>query len=138
MKTRLVPIPANSLAEAWPQIAPFIAAIAEGSSGKYMSADLVKAVSARDMQLWATITADNEMLGVATSEVVQFPRKKVSRLIGATGTDSNLWLEHMTEIEDWARQLGCTANEPIARPGWEKVLMPLGYKKTHVMLEKQL
>lgn len=136
--TSLLAIPSSALAALWPKIGHLIAAIADGSSGKYMTGDLIKAISARDMQLWATVTDEEEVLGVATTELLNFPRKKVCRFIGATGKEPSLWLPHMKEIEDGAKRIGCSANEIVARPGWEKLLTPIGYRKTHVTLEKEL
>lgn len=136
--TQLVAIPDTALAVLWPQIGHLLAAIAEGSSGKYMTGDLIKAISVKDMQLWSAVTDDHEVLGIATTELLNFPRKKVCRFIGATGKEPTLWLPHMKEIEEGAKRIGCAANEIIARPGWEKLLAPLGYRKSHVMLEKEL
>lgn len=138
MNTRLVHIAPQMLAEAWPQIGAFVAQMADRSSDKFMTADLIKAVSLQQMQLWAVVTEEAKPLGCAMSETITFPRRKVSRMIGGTGKDIGLWLDHIPTFEDWARSIGCSANEALARPGWEKVLAPLGYKKTHVLLEKQL
>ena len=81
---------------------------------------------------------DENITAIAITEIVDFPRRKICRLLACTGTGADRWLDKLAEIEDWARHRGCTAIEPIARPGWERKLTARGYRKTHVVLEKSL
>ena len=48
------------------------------------------------------------------------------------------WQYLVKDIEEFAKQEDCKMLELIARPGWQKVLNNFGYKKTHVVLEKQI
>ncbi len=41
-------------------------------------------------------------------------------------------------VEAWARTLSCKNIEIIGRGGFERLLKPLGYKRTHVILIKEL
>ena len=41
-------------------------------------------------------------------------------------------------IEDFAKEQDCDMLELIARPGWQKILQNYKYKRTHVVLEKQI
>ena len=47
-------------------------------------------------------------------------------------------LDYVEDLEAWAKDQGCKKMELFARPGWEKVMKPKGYKKTHVQIEKEL
>jgi hypothetical protein len=40
--------------------------------------------------------------------------------------------------EKFAKEEKCSMMELITRPGWQKVLNQFGYKRTHVVLEKQI
>ncbi len=75
---------------------------------------------------------------LAVTEIAAYPRITVCRLLACTGDDAALWVDLLAPIEDWAKSRGCAAMEPICRPGWERRLKPMGYRKTHVVLEKRL
>jgi len=72
------------------------------------------------------------------TEIAAYPRITVCRLLACTGDDAALWVDLLAPIEGWAKSQGCAAMEPICRPGWERRLKPMGYRKTHVVLEKRL
>ena len=55
-----------------------------------------------------------------------------------TGRQRHKWQHLISKIEDFAKEEGCEMMELIARPGWQKVYNNHGYKKTHVVLEKQI
>ena len=50
----------------------------------------------------------------------------------------NKWQHLISKREDFAKDEGCKMMELIARPGWQKVYNNHGYKRTHVVLEKQI
>ncbi len=49
-----------------------------------------------------------------------------------------VWQHLINKIEDFAKEEGCQMMELIARPGWQKIYNNYGYKRTHVVLEKQI
>jgi len=50
-----------------------------------------------------------------------------------------VWGKHLiSRVEEFAKDEGCKMMELIARPGWQKVYNNHGYKRTHVVLEKQI
>jgi hypothetical protein len=55
-----------------------------------------------------------------------------------TGHHREKWQHLIKDIEKFANHNDCDKMELIARPGWEKVLRNFRYKKSHVLLEKQL
>jgi hypothetical protein len=137
MSTALLAVPAERLSEVAAGAMPLIKAMCEGSNGKYAPADVLRALAARDFQLWlARGRGGNE--AAAVTEIVDYPQKRVCRLIGAVGRDMSNWIGHLAALETWAKAQGCSAMEPVARPGWERVLKGRGYRKTHVHLEKEL
>ena len=86
-------------------------------------------------QLW--ILADKrDIVGIAMTEIITYPRKKVCRVIAAVGEERHRWQHHLAGVEDWARQIGCEGMELMARPGWARVFKD--YTETHRQLEKDL
>jgi len=56
-----------------------------------------------------------------------------------TGRQRHKWQYLVTkDIEKFAQEEKCLVMELIARPGWQKILSQFGYKRTHVVLEKQI
>ena len=55
-----------------------------------------------------------------------------------TGNSRNQWQHLISVIEDFAKHNECDGMEIISRPGWQKILQNYNYRRTHVVLEKQL
>jgi hypothetical protein len=55
-----------------------------------------------------------------------------------TGHHREKWQHLIKHLEKFALDNNCDKMELIARPGWERVLRNFRYKKSHVLLEKQL
>lgn len=134
---RLCPAPADRIPGIWAEIRDHIAGACEFSGGKYAAGDILKALLARNMQLWLVVDGDR-VAAIVLTEIASYPRFKVCKLLACTGEARETWTHLIGEIEAWARAQGCAVLESIARPGWERVLKPLGYTRTHVVLEKRL
>lgn len=135
--TTLIGIPANQLADCWDNVKHLIGDACARSNGKYESVDILRSLLRGDMQLWGALS-DEKIEAIAIGEIVSYPRIKVYRVLGCTGEGMNEWLDLIHGIENWARMQGCKDFEAIARPGWEKMLTPQGYKKTHIILNRSL
>lgn len=127
----------ETLPDVWGAVRGLVQAACDGSSGKYVPADIIRLLASRHMQLWIVSTEDAPIAAVMT-EIAVFPQRKVCRLLACTGEDFPSWLGFLDEIEAWARGHGCSAIEPLARPGWKRILKARGYAETHVILEKPL
>ena len=132
----------------WRCIRDRIAGCCERSGGKYEPVDVLRNVLTGRMQLWLALDErsdsgepPSEAAGIkalALTEIVSYPRLVVCKLLACTGEDAGRWIGLLAEIEVWAKERGCSVLEPICRPGWERRLKPIGYRKTHVVLEKSL
>lgn len=132
---RLIAVPPEHLAAAWPEVGPLLEGAA-ATTTKLTTADFVTALDQRKMQLWAAY--DTATRGILVSELWNYPQERVCRLILAAGKAPRLWPPLMPEIEAWARREDCAAVEAVAHPGWERLLAPHGFAKTHIVLEKRL
>ena len=81
------------------------------------------------MQLW-TVRADNCLIGLAVTELRNYPRQRRCRYLLLAGDGFDRWQHLQQDIEDWARANGCTAMEMCGRRGWERKLR--GWRATHV------
>jgi hypothetical protein len=156
---RLAPVPASALPDAWPHAAPLIALACARSSGKFLPQDVARAVAEHRFQLWLGLEEGCPRAGPAgpdpggepgasalespirvmlLTRLLSYPRLRVCEVLACVGDDRPAWEPLLDHVEAWARAQGCALMQPIARPGWERVLAKRGYRKTHVMLEKKL
>lgn len=133
----LAGVPAAQLGETWPQVRDLVAGACLRSEGKYRAEDILKALLARDMQLW-TAADDSAIAAIGITEIVNYPGIKVVRLLCTTGEGRADWQDLMAGLETWGLAQGCACLEVICRPGWERALRHQRFKKTHVILSKEL
>lgn len=119
----------------WPKVEKQIFEAYQRARGRLNIQDVYDLLKTSDMQLWLALEGE-EILGLCTTEIVRYPRKKVCAVRMCTGKDYNKWKHFIKNIEDWARISGCTAMETQCRQGWARVFKD--YEQTHVFLEKDL
>lgn len=90
------------------------------------------------MNIWLALDDKKHHAALALTEIVDYPRIRVCKLLACTGEDASKWIDLLSGIETWAKSNGCGVIQPICRPGWERLLKPHGYTKTHIQLEKTL
>ena len=94
-------------------------------------------------QLWILWDAEEPVVekkyyGVCITEVIQRPLQKCFYIRIMTGHHREKWQHLIKVLEKFALDNNCDRMELIARPGWERILRNFRYKKSHVLLEKQL
>ena len=98
--------------------------------------DILSAVKNGEKQLWMA-EEDNECVGVMVTEVYETFKGNVCCIWAACGTVGVGKLSPtFSNVESWAREIGCVALEVRGRKGWQKVLP--GFELTGVLLEKDL
>ncbi len=131
------PEPRN-IPDIWPTIRERVASCCGRSGGKYEPVDVLLNFLGGRMELWLVLDEADAIQALVITEIVAYPRIRVCKLLACTGEGAPQWLDLIEKIEAWAKARGCGAMEPICRAGWERRLKPLGYRKTHVVLEKSL
>jgi hypothetical protein len=84
--------------------------------------------------LW--IAWEGQILAAATTRLADNGRRKVCEIVACSGGDRDKWLPLIRQIEDYAKNEGCSSTRIIGRVGWERVLD--GYRREYVILEKAL
>ncbi|CAN0493160.1 unnamed protein product, partial [Phaeothamnion confervicola] len=79
---------------------------------------------------------DRDFLASVLTEIIQYPQRRVARIVGCVGEHRAKWVHLISEIQDWSRSQGCVAMEIVARKGWAKALPD--FQMTHVILESDL
>jgi len=81
---------------------------------------------------------NDKYFGVVVTEIIKRKHGKVCHVYIVTGRQMSKWQHLISRVEEFAKDEGCKMMELIARPGWQKVYNNHGYKRTHVVLEKQI
>ena len=139
----LVRIPTKELDKVWSLIEKDIRQ-ALLYSGQLTNSDFVLQTAKQDkFQVWVLWdkkqkTTLDKYFGVVVTELIQRQLGKVCHVYIMTGRQRQKWQHLVKVIEDFAKENKCQMLELIARPGWQKVMNNFGYKRTHVVLEKQI
>ena len=90
-------------------------------------------------QLWVIADKKDNVHGVCITQIMQQPNYNVGLVRIATGHDLPLWVDKIKDFEQWAfHNCNCKKIEIYGRPGWKKMLTPLGYEFSHVQMDKFL
>ena len=122
----------------WEQCVPFIEKAEKQSQEEMTAEDIYFKVKEKDMQLWVVFNEETDVLAVVTTELVNYPRKKVCRIVTLGGEKIEDWVHSISIIEDWAIENNCQAMETFCRKGFKKKLQIYGYEETYIVLGKEL
>ena len=139
----LVRIPTEELDKVWGLIEKDIRKALLYSGQLSDSAFVLKTAKEGKFQIWLLWdkeqkTSVEKYFGVVITEIVEKPLGKVCHIYMMTGRQRHKWQYLIKDIEKFAQEEKCSVMELIARPGWQKILNQFGYKRTHVVLEKQI
>ncbi len=139
----LVRIPTKELDKVWGLIEKDIRKALLYSGQLSDLAFVLKTAKEGKFQIWILWDKDQKTsvekyFGVVITEIVEKPLGKVCHIYMMTGRQRHKWQYLIKDIEKFAQEEKCSIMELIARPGWQKILNQFGYKRTHVVLEKQI
>lgn len=121
----------------WPHVKDYFKSFADRSHGEVSAGQLLLQVMKGLRQCWVA-TNGEEVKACALTEVLkgQLP---VVFLGFCAGKDRHEWRDEiLDEIERWAQSKEITRIRTASRPGWKKELKDLGWKETHIVMEKEI
>ena len=90
-------------------------------------------------QLWVIVDKKDNVHGVCITQILQQANYNIGLVRIATGHNLPEWVDKIKEFENWAYdKCDCRKIEIYGRPGWKKMLTPLGYDFSHVQMDKFL
>ena len=138
MTTFLTGIPSQEIDEIWEACEPYIELGAKKGQSEMTSKDIYNFCKEAKMQLWIVFDSKSNIKAVVTTEIINYPKKKVCRVITLGGQEIDNWLHSISVIEAWAEENGCHAMETFCRKGFIKKLEHYGYEQTYTVLGKEL
>ena len=121
----------------WPHVKDYFQSFEDRSKGEISAGELLHQVIKRERQCW--IALDGKEVKACALTEVQGGALKTVVLGFCAGKDMQEWYREMVdEIERWAAHMGSKRVRCIPRLGWEPSLKGLGYKKTHLLMDKDI
>lgn len=122
------------LARQWDRIIPILARALERGPLTHLPSDVLSECLQGELYCWV-VTHDERIDGIAFVEIVDHPRLRTCGVAWLAGSGMRRWFRPLyAEVEQWARNLGCSAFECRGRYGWHRAA---GMKVTgfHMMKE---
>ena len=138
MTTYLTGIPSQEIDEIWDACLPFIQLASKKGQEEMSAKDIYNFCKDAKMQLWIVFDNNADIKAVVTTEIVNYPRKKLCRVVTLGGQEIDNWLHSISVIEAWAESNDCHAMETFCRKGFIKKLEKHGYEQTYTVLGKEL
>ena len=134
----IVIIPREKARELWPFIEDYCNDLAALTNGCFLAEDFLAEIERGELVLWAAYDIDrSEIVGIAMTELANYPRRKCCRVTNIAGKDMRDWIYPMRDaIEEYAKRNGATIIEANVRKGWLKVFTEV--RQRNVLVYKEL
>lgn len=132
-------VPPNYLNSLWPDVREQLAKAIKRSHGRWNMEFLYASILNGNQQLWLSFDAENNIDGVGTTEILQYPEKRMIAVQFLGGDRFNDWVWDMLEkFKDFGRDNDCTGIEATARMGFWKWLEQDDFSRSYVVYERSL
>jgi hypothetical protein len=140
MTVAAVLLPPDRIPLVWPMVRPFVETVEKEDPAGVSVADVRDKAESGRMQLWLAwdSEAQTPLAAVGTQIEIGHDNSLIARVLFCTGHDLDRWLMFLSAIEEWAKSVGCSVVKSIARKGYGRKLASVGYRDTHVFIEKAL
>lgn len=123
----------------WDQIVPMLELPIEHSNGELSVEGMYERIM-DDQMLVLTIYVENKLSACVTVEKKEFATGKTTlNCTTVGGSDMNEWMDQLNDVlEGLAKDYGCEEIYIVGRPGWERMLKKLNYKKIHTVVSRKV
>lgn len=139
LENTITAVPTDLIAGIWKEVAPLLHPAVERSNGRWTMQTLLIALKEGKQQLWIVYEQDEAIKGVATTEILSYPNKKMLGIQYLGGRDLDTWgLSFLEMAEDFAKAVKCSGIEATARKGFMKWFKEYDYKDAYTVFEKEI
>ena len=132
-------VPPNYLNSLWPDVREQLARAIKRSHGRWNMEFLYASILNGNQQLWLAFDTENNIDGVGTTEILQYPEKRMIAVQFLGGDRFNDWVWDMLEkFKNFGRDNDCTGIEATARMGFWKWLEQDDFSRSYVVYERSL
>jgi hypothetical protein len=132
-------VPPNFADTLWPEVRGQLMKAVARSRGRWNEEALLHRIKLGHQHLWLAFDSEHTIDGVGTTELVEYPGKRMLAIQFLGGDKFNDWVWDMLErFADWAKDNNCDGIEATARMGFWKWLEQDGYERSYVVYERSL
>lgn len=132
-KHMVIQIPAHEVPNM--DVRPLLEKALSHAHGEVAYEDVINDCAMGNKQLWVVSDKLYRMKAAAITELSDYPRMRVARVLFLGGNGLPDWSDELREaIEKWARQWGAYRVDVLGRKGWERILDKHGYTPLYVHL----
>ena len=118
---RVALLEAEDIDLVWDEVYQLIEKALMYAEGELVPDDIKKHLDTGDLRLWVALSGKNVLASMVT-EIIQYPRKKIVRVITLAGKDMDLWYDFLPMVEGYAIRNGCSSLEAWTRRGMTRKL----------------
>ena len=132
-------VPADYVPILWKDVEIQLRKAVARSKGRWSMESLYQSIVTGHQHLWVAFNTDKEIDGVGTTELVNYPHKRMLciQFLGCKNFNDWVW-DMVDKYNDWAKDNHCSGIEATAREGFWKWLKQDGYEKSYVVYEKRI
>lgn len=131
-------VPPHYIETLWDDVKHHVAKAAIRSNGRWTLEALKQALIYNHQSLWVAFDKDHKIDGIGTTELVNYPARKILAVQFLGGDNFNDWVWEINQrFQDWAIDNDCDGIEATARMGFWKWLQQDGYERAYVTYEKR-
>ena len=134
-KCQVALVEAEDIDMVWGEVSPLIKKALLHAEGELIPEDIKKHLDTSDLRLWVALE-NKDVLAAMVTEIIQYPRKKIVRVITLAGKDMNMWYEFLPMVEGYAIRNGCSSLEAWSRKGMARKLKD--WKHSYDIITKDL
>lgn len=139
MTVKFFQLPPHTIDTLWPMVAKRLEPVIKRLNGRITARNLYEAISGGRWQCWTAWEGNECLAAVVTRIETHASGMKTLEALVASGDHREKWqYVAVDKLTDFMRAEGCSLFEIHARPGWERVLAPKGFKRTHIVLELEV
>lgn len=132
-------VPTSFCPTEWPNVHDILEPVVERSGGRWTMADLLLALCMGDQQLWITKDANGEIVAALTSQIVDYPSKRMLAVQFLGGKQFDDWSHDLLSmLEAFAKDAGCHGVEAVGRFGFWPFFKSRDYKKSYCTYQREL
>jgi hypothetical protein len=136
MTYKVLPVPPESTAKAWPQVAPFLAkALDHGED--YDLAQIRMFINLGQWLLLVSVDEANVVHGAMTISFINYPNDRVA-FITTTGGKGICTKGALQEVKNIVASMGATKIQAGARPSMVRMLRLMGFNERYMVVETEI
>ena len=128
-------VEAEDIDMVWDDVVPLIEKALRHAEGELIPDDIKKHLDSANLRLWVALEG-RDVIAAMVTEIIQYPRKKIVRVITLAGKDMSLWYDFLPMLEGYAIRHGCSSLEAWTRKGMTRKLKD--WKHSYDIITKDL